>query len=210
MKVYTWWFDLPLYALVPFITERLMLETDFENEAKNSETMRRLVNQEPSLRGRVYVPPVYPELSSKRVLTTEWIEGVRLWDGDALTKPWLGGYANGSAGVHGAQLPPPDMEAIRRELRENPHSQKLKPERTEWRGRRGTGGLGVSTKDIMTTMVDLFSAQIFKWGVVHCDPRTYLTLGSRQGENTGLIRSAIQIPETSSSGDCRTGSPSWC
>ncbi|SPQ19699.1 ee82cb63-66d1-461e-b8a2-fb2e883328e0 [Thermothielavioides terrestris] len=142
MRVYTWWFDLPLYSLVPFITERLMLETDFENEAKNSEIMRQLVNSEPSLRGRVYIPPVYPELSSKRVLTAEWIEG----------------------------LAPPDMEAIRRELRENPHSQKLKPERTEWRGRRGKGGLGVSTKDVMTIMVDLFSAQIFKWGVVHCDP----------------------------------------
>ncbi|KAK4043819.1 putative aarF domain-containing protein kinase 1 [Parachaetomium inaequale] len=170
MKVYTWWFDLPLYSLVPFITERLMLETDFENEAKNSEVMRQLVHNEPSLRGRVYVPPVYPELSSKRVLTTEWIEGIRLWDKEALTQPWLGGYGKGSMGVHGAKLDPPDMEAIRRELRENPHSQNLKPERTEWRGRRGKGGLGVSTKEVMTTMIDLFSAQIFKWGVVHCDP----------------------------------------
>ncbi|AEO54934.1 hypothetical protein MYCTH_2298150 [Thermothelomyces thermophilus ATCC 42464] len=170
MKVYTWWFDLPLYSLVPFITERLMLETDFENEARNSETMRKLVNNEPSLRGRVYVPPVYPELSSKRVLTTEWIEGVRLWDKEALTAPWLGGYGRGSMGVHGARLDPPDMEAVRRELRENPNSQKLKPDRTEWRGRRGKGGLGVSTKEVMTTMIDLFAAQIFKWGVVHCDP----------------------------------------
>ncbi|KAH6630212.1 ABC1 family-domain-containing protein [Chaetomium sp. MPI-SDFR-AT-0129] len=170
MKVYTWWFDLPLYCLVPFITERLLLETDFENEAKNSEVMRDLVNKEPSLRGRVYVPPVYPELSSKRVLTTEWIEGVRLWDKEALTQSWRGGYGKGSMGVHGAQLDPPDMAAIRRELRENPHSQKLKPERTEWRGPRGKGGLGVSKKEVMTTMVDLFSAQIFKWGVVHCDP----------------------------------------
>ncbi|KAL2198745.1 ABC1 family-domain-containing protein [Corynascus similis CBS 632.67] len=169
-KVYTWWFDLPLYSLVPFITERLMLETDFENEAKNSEIMRELISKEPSLRGRVYVPPVYPELSSKRVLTTEWIEGIRLWDKETLTAPWLGGYGRGSMGVHGAKLDPPDMEAVRRELRENPHSQKLKPERTEWRGRRGKGGLGVSTKEVMTTMIDLFSAQIFKWGVVHCDP----------------------------------------
>ncbi|KAK3900857.1 ABC1 family protein C10F6.14c, partial [Staphylotrichum tortipilum] len=170
MKVYTWWFDLPLYSLVPFITERLMLETDFENEAKNSEVMRELINKEPSLRGRVYVPPVYPELSSRRVLTTEWIEGTRLWDKESLTRPWLGGRGRGSMGVHGAQLDPPDMEAIRRELRENPHSQNLKPERTEWKGRRGKGGLGVSTKEVMTTMIDLFSAQIFKWGVVHCDP----------------------------------------
>jgi aarF domain-containing kinase len=168
-NIYSWWFDLPLSTLVPFISERLHLETDFENEAKNSELMRQLVNNEPSLRGRVYVPTVYKELSSKRVLTTEWIEGVRLWDKESLTRPWLGGYGNPSIGVNG-QLPAPDMNAIRREIRENPNSQSLKPERTEWKGPRGKGGLGVSTKDVMNTMVDLFSAQIFKWGVVHCDP----------------------------------------
>ena len=171
-KVYSYWFDLPLYSLVPFITERLMLETDFENEAKNSERMRDLVNAEPGLKGRVYVPPVYPELSSRRVLTTEWIEGVRLWDKEALTGPWIGGHGKASAGVHGALLDPPDMAAIRRDLRGSPDSQTLllKPERTEWKGPRGKGGLGLSTRDVMTTMVDLFSAQIFKWGVVHCDP----------------------------------------
>ncbi len=169
-KVYTYWFDLPLYSLVPFITERLELETDFENEAKNSELMRQLVNNEPSLRGRVYVPPVYKELSSKRVLTAEWIEGVRLWDKESLTGPWIGGYGRGSAGVSGELLDAPHIDAMRREIRENPHSQSIKPERTEWKGPRGKAGLGVSTKDVMTTMIDLFSAQIFKWGVVHCDP----------------------------------------
>ena len=169
-KVYTVLFDLPLYSLVPFITERLMLETDFENEAKNSELMRRLVSQEPSLRGRVYIPPVYSELSSKRVLTTEWIEGVRLWDRDSMTAPWLGGYGKGSPGSRQEPLSVVDMNALRREIRENPSFEKLKPERTEWKGSRGKGGLGVTTKDVMTTMVTLFSAQIFKWGVVHCDP----------------------------------------
>ncbi|KAL2269459.1 hypothetical protein VTJ83DRAFT_1643 [Remersonia thermophila] len=169
MRAYTWWFDLPLYSLVPFISERLELETDFENEARNSERMRELVSQEPSLRGRVYVPPVYPELSSKRVLTTEWIEGVRLWDKEALTAPWLGGWGRGSMGARGAPLDPLDVDAVRDKLREGP-GVRLKPERQEWRGRRGRGGLGLSTKEVMTTMVDLFSAQIFKWGVVHCDP----------------------------------------
>lgn len=168
--MYSKWFDLPLYRLVPFITERLELETDFENEAKNGETMRELINNEPSLRGRVYVPVVYSELSSKRVLTTEWIEGIRLWDKAAMTGRWLGGYGKGSPGVHGAQLDPPDMAAIRRKLQRDPNSQGLKPDRTQWKGPRGRGGLGLSTKDVMTTMVDLFSAQIFKWGVVHCDP----------------------------------------
>jgi aarF domain-containing kinase len=46
----------------------------------------------------------------------------------------------------------------------------LKPERNEWRGRTGKGGLGLSLKEVMTTMVDLFSAQMFLFGTVHCDP----------------------------------------
>ncbi len=176
-KIYSYWFDLPLYSLVPFVAERLMLETDFINEAKNAETMRQLVADEPALRGRVYVPQVYPELSSRRVLTAEWIEGVRLWDREAIRRPWHGGRG-GSPGVHGTTLPSPDMAALRRRLQEATATETadagaellLKPERTAWRGPRGNGGLGLSTTDVMTTMIDLFSAQMFKWGVVHCDP----------------------------------------
>ncbi|KAF7539351.1 hypothetical protein G7Z17_g12443 [Cylindrodendrum hubeiense] len=167
--IYSRWFDLPLYTLVPFITERLELETDFLNEAKNSETMRDLVNGEKSLKGRVYIPTVYPEFTTRRVLVTEWIEGVRLWDKKTMTARWFGGHGNGSPGA-GSPLPPVDMAKVRRELRTRPYHEKLKPERQEWRGRRGRGGLGLSTKEVMTTMIDLFSAQIFKWGVVHCDP----------------------------------------
>lgn len=170
MKVYTWWFDLPLYSVVPFMTERLLLETDFEAEAQNSEVMRKLVNSEPSLKGRVYVPTVYPEFTTKRILVTEWIEGVRLWDKGATSGRWLGGHGNGSPGVRGEQLSQPDMGALRKRLRENPTLEKLKPERDTWKGRNGKGGLGLTGKEVMTTIVDLFSAQIFKWGVVHCDP----------------------------------------
>ncbi|KAI1193024.1 ABC1 family-domain-containing protein [Nemania serpens] len=172
MRVYTWWFDLPMYSLVPFITERLMLETDFESEARNSEIMRKLVDSEPALKGRVYIPQVYPEFTTRRVLVTEWIEGVRLWDKSATTGRWFGGYGNGSAGVHGEKLKfaAADVEAARRELRLNPWKEKLKPDREQWKGRNGKGGLGLTSKEVMTTMVDLFSAQIFKWGVVHCDP----------------------------------------
>ncbi|KAM0356075.1 hypothetical protein ACHAPU_000469 [Fusarium lateritium] len=167
--IYSKWFDLPLYKLVPFITERLELETDFVNEAKNSEKMRELVNGEKSLNGRVYIPTVYPEFTTRRVIVTEWIEGVRLWDKKAMTSRWLGGYGNGSPGA-GSPLPKIDLEAARHELRTRPLQENLKPERQEWKGRRGRGGLGLSTREVMTTMVDLFSAQIFKWGVVHCDP----------------------------------------
>ncbi|KAI1258972.1 ABC1 family-domain-containing protein [Xylariaceae sp. FL1019] len=172
MKVYTWWFDLPLYGIVPFITERLLLETDFESEARNSEVMRKLVDNEPALKGRVYIPKVYDEFTSKRVLVTEWIEGVRLWDKSATGGRWLGGHGKGSAGVHGQKLvfTAADMDAAKRELRQNTFTERLKPDRESWKGRNGKGGLGLTGKDVMTTMVDLFSAQIFKWGVVHCDP----------------------------------------
>ncbi|KAK1981423.1 ABC1 family protein [Colletotrichum cereale] len=168
--VYSKWFDLPLYSFVPFITERLELETDFLNEAKNSETMRELIHSEKSLRGRVYVPKVYPELSTRRVMVTEWIEGIRLWDKQGINGRWMGGYGNGSPGVRGAQMQPPDTATVRRELRERPYAEQIKPERAEWKGRSGRGGLGLSSKEVMTTMIDLFAAQIFKWGVVHCDP----------------------------------------
>lgn len=168
-RAFSWWFDLPFYSMIPFVAERLELETDFENEAKNSETMRRLVESEPSLRNRVYVPTVYPEFTTKRVLVTEWIEGVRLWDKQAMTSMWLGGHGNGSPGL-GNQPQPPNMNQVRRELRQNPLHERLKPERQEWKGPRGKGGLGLKTEEVMSTMVDLFSAQIFKWGVVHCDP----------------------------------------
>lgn len=151
------------------MAERLELETDFVNEAKNSETMRELIHNEKSMRGRVYVPVTYPELTSRRVMTAEWIEGVQLWDKATLTGRWLGGRGKGTPGAR-VPLPELDMDAIRREVRTQPLQDRLKPERQEWKGRRGQGGLGLSTKEVMATVTDLFAAQIFKWGVVHCDP----------------------------------------
>ncbi|CAF9922396.1 MAG: hypothetical protein ALECFALPRED_002075 [Alectoria fallacina] len=169
-KIYTYWFDLPLYSLVPFITERLMLETDFVNEADNAERMGRLVAGEPRLRDKVYVPKVYRDLSSPRVMTAEWIEGVRLWDKEHLTKPWEGRWRQGSPGCHGAALDPPKQEKVTEIVRSNLIDERLKPDRDWWKGKDGQGGLGLSLKDVMTTMIDLFSAQMFLWGWVHCDP----------------------------------------
>ncbi|KAL4897581.1 ABC1 family-domain-containing protein [Aspergillus ambiguus] len=181
-KVVTWVyskvFDIPFYSLVPYINERLYLETDFQNEAQNSETMSRLVAGESRLRGRVYIPRVYHDLSSRRVMTAEWIEGVRLWDKDGITRDWRGGWRQGSPGCHGTPLDPPASNAGRKGdgsdlaafVRRNPNLAKIKPERDHWRGFTGRGGLGLSLKEVMTTMVDLFSAQMFLWGFVHCDP----------------------------------------
>ncbi|KAJ6009454.1 hypothetical protein N7522_004470 [Penicillium canescens] len=163
--VYSKWFDIPFYTLVPYVSERLSLETDFVNEADNSENMAKLVAGESRLRDRVYIPRVYRELSSRRVMTAEWVEGVRLWDKDAITRPWRGGWREGSPGCRGTPL---DRKGTPEE--KDPRAAKVKPERDYWRGYKNRGGLGLSLKDVMTTMVDLFSAQMFLWGWVHCDP----------------------------------------
>jgi aarF domain-containing kinase len=168
-NVYSWWFAIPFATLVPYITERLMLETDFENEANNAEEMARLVAGEPRLRNRVYIPKVYRELSSKRVMTAEWIEGVRLWDRDTITNSWYGSRGKGSPGAGGEPLPPAVSPSTG--MQSNyPYEEHLKPKRDQWRGRSGNGGLGLTMEGVMRTIVDLFSAQMFLWGTVHCDP----------------------------------------
>lgn len=172
-KAYTWWFGIPIYTLVPYITERLMLETDFQNEADNAEKMRGLVEGEKRLSGRVYIPKVYRELSSKRVMTAEWIEGVRLWDKEGITGRWQGGFRQGSPGAGGSSLPPlpRDTSNIDTSVPEDAPQHPLhKPNRKSWKGPDAKGGLGVSLKTTMNTIVDLFSAQMFLWGTVHCDP----------------------------------------
>ncbi|KAK4555388.1 hypothetical protein LTR86_007685 [Recurvomyces mirabilis] len=169
-RVYTWWFDLPLYHLVPYVCERLMLETDFQNEANNARKMRDLVQNEPRLKNKVYIPQAYPELTTQRVMTAEWIEGVRLWDKDGISKSWQGGWRTGSPGAGGRPLDPVPASTIASVPSNHPIDEKLKPSRDSWKGANGTGGLGLPLKDVMETMVSLFSAQMFLWGLVHCDP----------------------------------------
>ena len=169
-RAYTWWFDIPLYNLVGYVSERLMLETDFINEANNGERMKALIEGEPRLRNRVYVPKVYRELSSRRAMTAEWIEGVRLWDKKTITSSWQGGWRTGTPGCDGTPLDPPSLEAIVEVPYNDPNNEKLKPERDHWKGKNRLGGLGLSTEGVMGAMVDLFSAQMFLWGCVHADP----------------------------------------
>lgn len=161
-KVYSRWFDIPLDTLVPYISERLLLETDFLNEANNSEEMDRCIQQESRLRDRVYIPKVDHELSTKRIMTTEWVEGVRLWDLEGITNTWKGGRY-GSPGVSGRPME-------ERPLLSGDKDGFYKPDRSDWRGPRRDGGLGLTLKGVMSSIVDLFSAQMFLFGIVHCDP----------------------------------------
>jgi len=169
-RIYSWYFDLPLYHLVPYVCDRLLAETDFQLEAENSRNMRRLIQGESRLKNRVYIPEVYSDLTTKRVMTAEWIEGVRLWDKDGITNKWQGGWRKGTPGAGGRQLDPPPPSIAASVPTNNPLNEKLKPTRDAWKGHDQKGGLGLSLKPVMQTMVDLFSAQMFLWGLVHCDP----------------------------------------
>lgn len=108
----------------------MMLETDFQNEASNSERMADLIASDPQLRESVYIPKVFHDLSSKRILTTEWIDGKKLWDKEGISAPVQ--YSETS--------------------------------------QSSTGGLGLNLGDVMETIIELFSVQMFQWGFVHCDP----------------------------------------
>ncbi|KIK98386.1 hypothetical protein PAXRUDRAFT_688940 [Paxillus rubicundulus Ve08.2h10] len=134
-----WIFDLPVYFAVDFINNHLRQELDFVQEAQNASVTAAFIAAEPRLAGKVHIPKVYPEYSTKKVLTAEWIDGVRLSDRPSIRT--LMGEEDPTAAP--SILVYPSLEGIR-----------LK------------GGV----KSIMQVMVELFSAQMFSWGWVHCDP----------------------------------------
>lgn len=115
---------------------------DFINEAKNAQRTAEFVISEPSLAERVYIPKVYDEWTTKRVMTAEWIDGVRLSDREGIRR------------LMGEREPGPSAPSPM-----EPSTQSLQFPTLK-------GGV----KSIMQTMVDLFSAQMFSWGWVHCDP----------------------------------------
>lgn len=59
-------------------SSRLFEELDYKNEVRNITEFRRLYGSLPG----IYLPKVYTEYSSKRVLVTEWIDGFKLIDED--------------------------------------------------------------------------------------------------------------------------------
>ena len=67
-----------LEKAVSVLSKELALECDYVNEARNQRRMRELVARDASVEGSFYVPRVVEELSSAQVLTSEFVEGVRL------------------------------------------------------------------------------------------------------------------------------------
>lgn len=78
MRVYGYAFELPLGEISSFIASRMEKETDFVTELENAETSRRFLDADSSLNKVVYIPRNYPEYTTKRVMISEWIDGIPL------------------------------------------------------------------------------------------------------------------------------------
>ena len=63
-----------LVALIDELGQRVFEEMDYFHEAANAETFARLHRHNP----RIAVPAIYHQATSRRVLTMEWIDGVKL------------------------------------------------------------------------------------------------------------------------------------
>ncbi|RIA79080.1 ABC1 family-domain-containing protein [Glomus cerebriforme] len=86
MHMYEYFFDLPLTWTAETQDKHLRAEADFISEGKNSERTKKDFEQITSLRDKVYIPKVFWDYTSKRVLTCEWIDGVKVTDKEGLAK----------------------------------------------------------------------------------------------------------------------------
>jgi aarF domain-containing kinase len=75
-------FSLPIMWSIPYTCAQLRQETDFRIESENGKIAA--VNIEPDLKDSITIPKIYDDFSSKRVLTCEWIDGVKVTDAKAI------------------------------------------------------------------------------------------------------------------------------
>jgi len=69
-----------LTDVVGTLRDAIFEETDFTKEAQRTVQFRQFLERSPQLAGSVTVPKVYPQASSRRVLTLERLYGVSLAD----------------------------------------------------------------------------------------------------------------------------------
>ena len=71
-----------LVALIDELGKRIFEEMDYINEANNAEKFKELHSQN----SKIAVPKIYREATSRRVLTMEWIDGIKLTNIEAVKK----------------------------------------------------------------------------------------------------------------------------
>lgn len=83
-RMLQWAFDLPLMWSARCIAENLTQEIDFTHEASNTHAAKQ--NFAASGRHDVYVPHIYEQLLTKRLLVLEWISATKLVDIELVSK----------------------------------------------------------------------------------------------------------------------------
>ena len=76
-NAFEWAFDLPIAWTIPYSMEQIRKELDFEIEVENSRRCLSLARLD-SRNDSVVVPKVFDTYSTKKVMTAEWIEGVKI------------------------------------------------------------------------------------------------------------------------------------
>ena len=71
-----------LVALIDELGKRIFEEMDYINEAKNAEKFKDFHSKN----DKIAVPKIYRQVTSKRVLTMEWIDGIKLTNIEAVKK----------------------------------------------------------------------------------------------------------------------------
>jgi aarF domain-containing kinase len=71
-------FKFPIYFIAEHVSKLLEEEVNFRNEVQNSERLRKFVENDGSLRNEVYIPKVYLDMCTDRIIVSEWIDGVTL------------------------------------------------------------------------------------------------------------------------------------
>ncbi|KGG14423.1 Ubiquinone biosynthesis monooxygenase UbiB [Prochlorococcus marinus str. LG] len=82
LKKYVGFIRSDLVALIDELGKRVFEEMDYINEANNAEKFETLHQKNK----KITVPKMYKNLTSKRVLTMEWIDGIKLTNIDGVKK----------------------------------------------------------------------------------------------------------------------------
>lgn len=77
-KIYEYFFEIPVSFSSNYIAEHMKEEVDFNKELDNGNRVTKLIADDDFLYNKIHVPKNYSNLSTKRVLTAEWCEGVPL------------------------------------------------------------------------------------------------------------------------------------
>ncbi|OWB74206.1 transferase activity, transferring phosphorus-containing groups protein [[Candida] boidinii] len=86
MKFYEWFFEIPFGITVDYICDKLKEEADFTIEMKNGELLDSYLKNDSELNKNIYIPKYYKNLTKKKVLVTEWIDGYSLAEYENLSK----------------------------------------------------------------------------------------------------------------------------